>query len=426
MRGTDPRLGRSGLPVQGRSAREADRAHLRRRPGPALDAADRRRARSVCTCPATFFVVGSEVVRHPDLVRQLHRQGFELGNHTFTHADLSTLPGWEQQPADRADRQRARRDGRHPPAPRSGRPTRRFRAASPPTRRGAYETPRPRRLRHRAHRLRRRGLAPPGGRRDRRLGHAPGRRGAASSSSTTEAATARRRSRRRAARPCAPCPRLPLRDRLRARRPATRARRRSRSTAGAATAGAILIATLAVARWTTTILAWLLVAVALLFVARVFLLSSSPGAMRGPCAAATARTGSRRRSRSSSRRTTRRSGIERAVRSLAASDYPDSRSSSSTTARPTAPATSSRASACRSVRLIRQPNAGKPAALNHGIAEAAPRHRRHGRRRHRLRAATRSRTSSSRSPTRGRRGRGQREGRQPRRGCSAAGSTSST
>jgi peptidoglycan/xylan/chitin deacetylase (PgdA/CDA1 family) len=47
--------------------------------------------------PATFFVVGSEVVRHPDLVRSLHRQGFELGNHTFTHADVSTLPGWEQR-----------------------------------------------------------------------------------------------------------------------------------------------------------------------------------------------------------------------------------------------------------------------------------------------------------------------------------------
>jgi cellulose synthase/poly-beta-1,6-N-acetylglucosamine synthase-like glycosyltransferase/peptidoglycan/xylan/chitin deacetylase (PgdA/CDA1 family) len=46
--------------------------------------------------PATFFVVGSEVVRHPDVVRQLHRQGFELGNHTFTHTDVSALSGWER------------------------------------------------------------------------------------------------------------------------------------------------------------------------------------------------------------------------------------------------------------------------------------------------------------------------------------------
>ena len=46
--------------------------------------------------PATFFEVGSMVVRHPELTRMLHRGGFELGNHTFTHADLAALPGWER------------------------------------------------------------------------------------------------------------------------------------------------------------------------------------------------------------------------------------------------------------------------------------------------------------------------------------------
>jgi cellulose synthase/poly-beta-1,6-N-acetylglucosamine synthase-like glycosyltransferase/peptidoglycan/xylan/chitin deacetylase (PgdA/CDA1 family) len=46
--------------------------------------------------PATFFVVGSEVVRHRNVVAKLHREGFELGNHTFTHADVSALPGWER------------------------------------------------------------------------------------------------------------------------------------------------------------------------------------------------------------------------------------------------------------------------------------------------------------------------------------------
>lgn len=45
--------------------------------------------------PATFFVLGSKVVRHPDVVRGLHRDGFELGNHTFSHADVATLRGWE-------------------------------------------------------------------------------------------------------------------------------------------------------------------------------------------------------------------------------------------------------------------------------------------------------------------------------------------
>jgi cellulose synthase/poly-beta-1,6-N-acetylglucosamine synthase-like glycosyltransferase/peptidoglycan/xylan/chitin deacetylase (PgdA/CDA1 family) len=46
--------------------------------------------------PATFFVVGSHVVRHPGIVRSLKAQGFELGNHTFTHSDLASLPGWER------------------------------------------------------------------------------------------------------------------------------------------------------------------------------------------------------------------------------------------------------------------------------------------------------------------------------------------
>jgi cellulose synthase/poly-beta-1,6-N-acetylglucosamine synthase-like glycosyltransferase/peptidoglycan/xylan/chitin deacetylase (PgdA/CDA1 family) len=46
--------------------------------------------------PATFFVVGSQVARNPGVVRSLHAQGFELGNHTFTHADLASLVGWER------------------------------------------------------------------------------------------------------------------------------------------------------------------------------------------------------------------------------------------------------------------------------------------------------------------------------------------
>lgn len=41
--------------------------------------------------PATFFVVGSRVVRYPEVVKDLHRDGFELGNHTFAHAELSAV-----------------------------------------------------------------------------------------------------------------------------------------------------------------------------------------------------------------------------------------------------------------------------------------------------------------------------------------------
>lgn len=45
---------------------------------------------------ATFFEVGAMVVRNPQLTRMLYRDGFELGNHTFTHADLARLPAWER------------------------------------------------------------------------------------------------------------------------------------------------------------------------------------------------------------------------------------------------------------------------------------------------------------------------------------------
>jgi cellulose synthase/poly-beta-1,6-N-acetylglucosamine synthase-like glycosyltransferase/peptidoglycan/xylan/chitin deacetylase (PgdA/CDA1 family) len=47
--------------------------------------------------PATFFVVGSEAARHPDLIRMLVRNGHELGNHTFTHVQLSAGPRWERR-----------------------------------------------------------------------------------------------------------------------------------------------------------------------------------------------------------------------------------------------------------------------------------------------------------------------------------------
>jgi cellulose synthase/poly-beta-1,6-N-acetylglucosamine synthase-like glycosyltransferase/peptidoglycan/xylan/chitin deacetylase (PgdA/CDA1 family) len=44
--------------------------------------------------PGTFFMIGSEAARHPDLVRDVERAGEEIGNHTFTHAGMSTGPAW--------------------------------------------------------------------------------------------------------------------------------------------------------------------------------------------------------------------------------------------------------------------------------------------------------------------------------------------
>ena len=44
--------------------------------------------------PATFFVVGSNVTRYPEVVAAIHEQGSELGVHSFSHPDLGTKPRW--------------------------------------------------------------------------------------------------------------------------------------------------------------------------------------------------------------------------------------------------------------------------------------------------------------------------------------------
>ncbi len=46
--------------------------------------------------PATFFVVGSRVTSDDRLVRRAIREGHEIGNHTWTHADLASAPRWRQ------------------------------------------------------------------------------------------------------------------------------------------------------------------------------------------------------------------------------------------------------------------------------------------------------------------------------------------
>ncbi len=44
--------------------------------------------------PATFFVVGSRAAANPGIVRMLLRDGHEIGNHTFTHAGLVGGQTW--------------------------------------------------------------------------------------------------------------------------------------------------------------------------------------------------------------------------------------------------------------------------------------------------------------------------------------------
>jgi peptidoglycan/xylan/chitin deacetylase (PgdA/CDA1 family)/glycosyltransferase involved in cell wall biosynthesis len=46
---------------------------------------------------ATFFVIGSKVNENPDLTRRILAEGHELGIHTFTHADLAAVPSWRRQ-----------------------------------------------------------------------------------------------------------------------------------------------------------------------------------------------------------------------------------------------------------------------------------------------------------------------------------------
>ena len=42
--------------------------------------------------PATFFMIGQNVVAHTDLAHRVAAEGHEIGNHTFTHPKLTTLP----------------------------------------------------------------------------------------------------------------------------------------------------------------------------------------------------------------------------------------------------------------------------------------------------------------------------------------------
>ena len=47
--------------------------------------------------PATFFVIGGSVAAHPDTLRRIVRDGDEVGVHTFTHPDLGTVPAWRER-----------------------------------------------------------------------------------------------------------------------------------------------------------------------------------------------------------------------------------------------------------------------------------------------------------------------------------------
>lgn len=41
---------------------------------------------------ATFFVVGMQAEKYPDLIKRLYDEGHELGNHTYSHYRITTIP----------------------------------------------------------------------------------------------------------------------------------------------------------------------------------------------------------------------------------------------------------------------------------------------------------------------------------------------
>lgn len=47
--------------------------------------------------PATFFVIGSQVAERPGLVRRMAADGDDIGVHTFTHPDLGAVPTWRER-----------------------------------------------------------------------------------------------------------------------------------------------------------------------------------------------------------------------------------------------------------------------------------------------------------------------------------------
>jgi len=46
---------------------------------------------------ATFFVIGSKVNENPELTRRIVAEGHELGVHTFTHSELAAVPEWRRE-----------------------------------------------------------------------------------------------------------------------------------------------------------------------------------------------------------------------------------------------------------------------------------------------------------------------------------------
>ena len=130
--------------VRPAAARQADRADLRRRAGPDVDAADRRGPARRARARRRSSSSAARPRATPTSCAMLARDGHELGNHTFTHAALSTGAGWKRRTPARPDRGGAGRRHRalQPARPAAllgdaGRGDAELRSASSPTRAGS-------------------------------------------------------------------------------------------------------------------------------------------------------------------------------------------------------------------------------------------------------------------------------------------------
>jgi cellulose synthase/poly-beta-1,6-N-acetylglucosamine synthase-like glycosyltransferase/spore germination protein YaaH/peptidoglycan/xylan/chitin deacetylase (PgdA/CDA1 family) len=47
--------------------------------------------------PATFFLIGQNAERYPSLVRRIWNEGHEIGNHTYTHPNIAVVPDTEKR-----------------------------------------------------------------------------------------------------------------------------------------------------------------------------------------------------------------------------------------------------------------------------------------------------------------------------------------
>jgi cellulose synthase/poly-beta-1,6-N-acetylglucosamine synthase-like glycosyltransferase/peptidoglycan/xylan/chitin deacetylase (PgdA/CDA1 family) len=328
-------------------------------------AAELRRLRA----PATFFMVGSEVVRHPGIVRRLYRQGFELGNHTFAHADVAGVPRWRLSLEIAATENAIA--GAAGVRPRLVRPP----YSATPDAVTAHQVPALRRLAQTGHVVTLadadardwqpgrtagaiiRGALPAG----RAGGMVLLHDGGGNRARTLEALPGLVAGLRARGFRLVPVSGLLGVPRSVVDVPATRSERLR---------GALLIATLAVARWVTAALTFLLGPIALLMVLRAVLMAS----------VARSHANRRRALVPDPFHTPSVSivvpafdeavGIARAVTSFASCDYPDFEVVVVDDGSTDGTGDVVRALGLERVRVVRQPNAGKPAALNRGIAAA--------------------------------------------------------